>query len=144
MEIVSTAFENGNSMPVKYAKKGDNIPPPLKFENVPENTKSLALIVDDPGGPLITFVHWVVWNIPPNIAEISKGANITYPQGKNSFRKQGYLGPCPPHGKHNYFFKLYALDVMLDLNQGATKKKIVKAMSGHIIAEAQLMGTFQK
>jgi Raf kinase inhibitor-like YbhB/YbcL family protein len=89
MEIVSTAFENGNPLHVKYTKKGDNIPPPLKFKKVPENTKSLALIVDDPGGPLITFVHWIVWNIPPNITEISKGAKLPILKVKTVLKNRG-------------------------------------------------------
>ena len=144
MKISSPAFENGMPMPIEYTGTGDNILPPLAFSDVPENAKSLAIILDDPGGPLITFVHWTVWNIPSDTMGISKGENITYPQGRNSLRKQGYLGPCPPFGKHQYFFKLYALDTLLDLDPGVPKKKLEKAMSGHILTEAQLTCTFHK
>lgn len=144
MEITSQAFEDGGTIPIKYSKKGKNIPPPLKFNDVPEETKSLVLIVDDPGSPLIKFVHWIVWNIPPTIREFPEGKEIIYPQGKNSFKKKGYLGPCPPYGKHKYFFKLYALDTILDLDQKTTRKKTLRAMAGHIIDEAHLIGTFRK
>ena len=100
--------------------------------------------MDDPGGPLITFVHWLVWNIPPNTTKILEGKKIIYPQGKNTLRKCGYVGPCPPFGIHRYFFKLYALDKTVDLEPGANKKKLEKAISKHIIAEAQLIGNLKK
>ena len=144
MELSSPSFENGGSIPTKYTKKGENISPPLIFSNVPENAKSLALIVDDPGGPLITFVHWLVWNIPSNTTKIMEGEKIIYPQGKNTLGKHGYIGPCPPFGKHQYFFKLYALDKTIDLEVGANKKKLEKAISKHIITEAHLTGTSKK
>jgi len=144
MELFSPAFGDGEPIPFEYSRAGNNIPPPLTFKNVPENAKSLALIMDDPGGPLIRFIHWNVWNIPPNITDISRGEDIIYPQGKNSLRKQGYIGPFPPFGEHNYFFTLYALDTLLDLKSGATKKELEKVMSGHIIAKAQLRGTFKR
>ena len=127
MELSSSSFENGGSIPVKYARKGENISPPLIFSNVPKNAKSLALIVDDPGGPLITFVHWLIWNIPPNTTEITEGEKIIYPQGKNTLRKHGYVGPSPPFGIHRYFFKLYALDKTVDLEPGTNKKKLEKS-----------------
>lgn len=144
MELSSPSFENGGSIPTKYTKEGENISPPLIFSNVPENAKSLVLIMDDPGGPLITFVHWLVWNIPPNTTKILEGEKIIYPQGKNTLRKQGYVGPCPPFGLHRYFFKLYALDKTIDLEPGANKKRLERAISKHIIAEAQTTGTVKK
>lgn len=144
MNISSPAFKNRESIPDKYSRNGKNISPPLFFNNVPEDAKSLVLIMDDPGGPLIRFVHWTIWNIPSNVTEISEGEKVIYPQGKNTLRKCGYLGPCPPFGIHRYFFKLYALDMILNLKPGATKKKLEKAMFGHIMAEAQLIGTFKK
>ena len=144
MELVSSAFENGCRIPDIYSKKGKNIPPPLSFKDIPKNTKSLALIVEDPNGPLIKFVHWTVWNIPTDTKGILEGEKITFPQGKNSFQKTGYIGPCPPYGKHKYFFKLYALDTMLDVKPKSSKKKVEKAMSGHILQEAQLIGMFEK
>ncbi len=144
MELSSPSFEKGGSIPTKYTKKGENISPPLIFSKIPENAKSLALIMDDPGGPLITFVHWLVWNIPPNTTKIMEGEKIIYPQGKNTLGKHGYVGPCPPFGMHHYFFKLYALDKTIDLEVGSNKKKLEKAISKHIIAEAQLTGTSKK
>ena len=142
MKLSSPAFENGEAIPVEYTCDGKNISPPLIISGVPENTKSLALIMEDPDAPLITFVHWLVWNIPPDTKEISKGENISYPQGKNGFGKQRYGGPCPPFGTHRYFFKLYALDTVLDLKEGAKKKDLLKAMSGHIIEETELIGVY--
>jgi Raf kinase inhibitor-like YbhB/YbcL family protein len=144
MELSSPSFENGETIPIKYTKKGENISPPLIFSNVPENAKSLVLIMDDPGGPLITFVHWLVWNIPPNTTKIMEREKIIYPQGKNTLRKHGYVGPCPPFGTHRYFFKLYALDKTIDLEPGANKKKLERAISKHIIAEAKLIGNSKK
>jgi len=144
MEVSSPSFENGGTIPTKYIKNGENISPPLIFSNVPENAKSLVLIMDDPGGPLITFVHWLVWNIPSNTAKILEGENIIYPQGKNTLRKHGYVGPCPPFGIHRYFFRLYALDTTIDLEPGANKKRLEKEISKHIIAEAQMIGTVKK
>ena len=144
MELSSPSFENGGSIPTKYTKNGENISPPLIFSNVPENAKSLVLIMDDPGGPLITFVHWLVWNIPPNTAKILEGETIIYSQGKNTLRKHGYVGPWPPFGIHRYFFKLYALDKIIDLEPGANKKRLERAISKHIIVEAQMIGTVKK
>ncbi|MFW6120451.1 MAG: YbhB/YbcL family Raf kinase inhibitor-like protein, partial [Petrotogales bacterium] len=134
MKLSSPAFENEESIPNEYTCEGADVSPPLMFSEIPEDTKSLALIVDDPDAPMGTWVHWVIWNIPPDTISFSKGENITFPQGKNDFGKQKYGGPCPPSGTHRYFFKLYALDTMFDLEAGATKKQLEKAMSGHIIA----------
>lgn len=144
MKVFSPAFENGKQIPIKYTKRGENIPPPLLFEEIPENTKSLAIIVEDPNGPLIKFVHWVIWNIPPTTTEIPEGKEITYPQGKNSFLKKGYLGPCPPSGEHKYFFNVYALDVMLKIKPNSSRKKVEKAMSNHIIEKATLTGIYKR
>ncbi len=144
MKLFSPVFKDGEPIPFEYSRAGKNIPPPLTFKNVPKNAKSLALIIEDPDGPLIKFTHWTIWNIPPNITDIQKKENTIYTQGKNSLRKQGYIGPFPPFGKHNYFFTLYALDTLLDLQSGAPKKKLEKLMSGHIIAKAQLRGTFKR
>ena len=121
------------------------IKPPLQFEGIPENAKSLALIVDDPDGPAGIWVHWVVWNIDPKTAEIKensvpKGAM----QGMNDFRKHDYGGPCPPYGTHRYFFKLYALDTTLTISASATKATLESAMKGHIIAEALLIGLYAR
>ena len=144
MKLSSQAFENGGSIPREYTCDDIDVSPPLTFSEVPENAKSLALIMDDPDAPMGTWVHWLVWNIPQNNTGLSKGENITFPQGKNDFGKLYYGGPCPPSGTHRYYFKLYALDTMLDLAVGATKKQLEDAMKGHIVEEAQLMGTYSR
>jgi Raf kinase inhibitor-like YbhB/YbcL family protein len=144
MILSSSAFEDNGAIPSEYTCDGVDVSPPLSFSNIPENTKSLALIMDDPDAPMGTWVHWLVWNIPANKTGFSKGENITYPQGKNDFGNFNYGGPCPPSGTHRYFFKLYALETTLQLNKGSTKKQLESAMSGHIIEEAQLIGTYER
>ena len=150
MTISSPAFKDKEPIPEKYTCDGDDISPPLVFNNVPVETKSLALIMDDPDAPMGTFVHWVVYDIKPDIREIPEdqphsstildGAK----QGKNDFLKIGYGGPCPPNGKHRYFFKLYALDTMLDLDPGLTKEELLKYIQRHIIAQSILVGTYER
>lgn len=144
MKLSSSVFENEGAIPSEYTCDGADVSPSLTFSGIPENTKSLALIMDDPDAPMGTWVHWLIWNIPPNITGFSKGENITYPQGKNDFGKLDYGGPCPPSGTHRYFFKLYALDTMLELKEGANKKLLESAMSGHIIEETMLIGTYKR
>ena len=150
MKLTSPAFTEGGMIPAQYTCNGADISPPLAWEEVPEVAKSLALIVDDPDAPVGTWVHWVLYNLPASTRELKE--NITKTkilpdgamQGTNDFRKIGYNGPCPPGGTHRYFFKLYALDEMVDLNPGARKKDLVDAMKGHILAECQLMGKFSR
>jgi Raf kinase inhibitor-like YbhB/YbcL family protein len=144
MKLSSSAFDDNGSIPSEYTCDGGDISPPLFFSNAPENTISLALIVDDPDAPMGTWVHWLVWNIPANKTGFSQGENITYPQGKNDFGNFDYGGPCPPSGTHRYFFKLYALDTTLKLNKGSTKNQLESAMSGHILEEAQLIGIYAR
>ena len=144
MKIESPNFNEGESIPEDFTCDSEDVSPELVFKDVPEGTKSLALIMDDPDAPGGTFVHWAVWNIPPDTKGISKGEKVSYPQGKNDFGKTEYGGPCPPSGVHRYFFKLYALDTMLNLKKEATKADLEKAMEGHIVAEARLMGTYQR
>jgi len=145
LKISSTAFENNGNIPEKYSCDGMDLNPPLRFENVPPGTKSLALIVDDPDAPMGTWVHWVVWNIDPKTGEIREN---TVPkgalQGINDFRKHDYGGPCPPSGTHRYFFKLYALDAFLNLDTNARKADLEKAMNGRIVAQAQLVGLYKR
>ena len=145
MKISSTAFAHNGQIPKKYTCDGSDINPPLKFEEVPANARSLALIVDDPDAPMGTWVHWVVWNIAPKTAEIKENSvpkgSI---QGVNDFRKHAYGGPCPPSGTHRYFFKLYALDMPLNMSASAGKTALESSMKGHILAEAQLLGLYER
>lgn len=144
MKLTSPAFENNNEIPLEYTCDGPNIAPELNIEDVPENTKSLALIMDDPDAPAGTWVHWVVWNIPSDARTIAKGTEPQGTQGTTSFGKQGYGGPCPPSGTHRYFFKLYALDTTLELKDGSTKEQLEQAMDGHIIEKVDLIGTYKR
>jgi len=143
MRIKSFEFENNGFIPRQFSCDGENVPPVLVFENIPSNAKSLALIVDDPDAPGGTFTHWLVWNIPPTVYELSKN-NVNFPQGVTDFGKIGYGGPCPPSGTHRYFFKLFALDTVLNLEQGASRKQLEQAMQGHIIEKAELIGKYNR
>ena len=146
--LASTAFKEGEIIPKKYTCDGPDVSPPLEWYAVPPEAKSLALIVEDPDAPMGTWVHWVIFNIPPRTSGLPEhvSAEKTLPdgvvQGRNDFRKIGYGGPCPPGGTHRYFFLLYALDTMLKLPAGSTKVDLVRAMEGHIIGKAQLMGKY--
>jgi Raf kinase inhibitor-like YbhB/YbcL family protein len=149
--LTSSAFTDGASIPPKYTCDGDDISPPLKWSGVPAGTRSLALICDDPDAPGGMWVHWVIYDIPAAVAQLAEGipaAEVTSAgarQGINDFKRVGYGGPCPPRGNaHRYFFKLYALDTELSLKPRATKKDLVGAMKGHILAEGQLMGTYKR
>lgn len=149
IQLNSTAFKDGETIPVIYTCDGKNISPPLSWTEPPQGFKSIALIVDDPDAPAGTWVHWVVFNLSPSMSSLSEGASSLGSQepfgmaGMNSFQKSGYGGPCPPKGKpHRYFFKLYALDIMLGLKSGVSKADVEKAMQGHILAQGQLMGTY--
>ncbi|RMD91107.1 MAG: YbhB/YbcL family Raf kinase inhibitor-like protein [Calditrichaeota bacterium] len=150
IKITSPAFSEGGMIPSKYTCDGQDISPPLNWEKSPAGVKSFALICDDPDAPMGTWVHWVIFNIPadttslpenvPTIKVLKNGAK----QGRNDFRKIGYGGPCPPGGTHRYFFKLYALDTMLDLKSGISKDELLKAMEGHIVARGELMGKYRR
>jgi Raf kinase inhibitor-like YbhB/YbcL family protein len=145
MKIESPAFENNQSILSKYTCDGENISPPLKINDVPEGTKSLVLIVDDPDAPVGTWVHWTVWNINPQTKEIPEGVEPEGAvEGLTDFGSPGYGGPCPPSGKHRYFFKLYALDILLSLDSSAETKDIEEAMEGHILDKAELIGLYSR
>lgn len=150
MEIKSTAFENGGMIALKYTCDGKDVSPPVEWHGVPPGTESLVLVCDDPDAPAGTWVHWVYYDMEPSIPGLPEGvAPVDKPssggtQGLNDFRKTGYGGPCPPSGTHRYFFKLYALDKKLGLPPGATKQKLLKAMTGHILGEANVMGTYRR
>jgi len=145
MKISSAAFENNSFIPSKYTCEGQEINPPLEFRDVPEDTKSLLLIVDDPDAPMKTWVHWTIWNIDAKTTQVlqnscPKGAV----EGITSFGRTGYGGPCPPSGTHRYFFKLFALDKMLDLSPNSYARDIESTIEGHIIRKAELIGLYKK
>ena len=151
IEVTSTAFQQGTTIPKQYTGDGADQSPPLRWSEPPSGTKSIALICDDPDAPRGTWVHWVLFNLPTQTRELEEGVptTATLPsgakQGKNDFGNIGYGGPAPPKGKaHRYFFKLYALGVDVDLAPGATKAQLEDAMKGHILAEGQLMGTYKR
>ena len=150
IEVTSTAFKEGGVIPEKYTCKGADVSPPLAWTHIPTGAKTLALIADDPDAPARTWVHWVLFNLPAQVNELPEGvpnerhlANGAF-QGINSSGAIGYQGPCPPSGTHRYYFKLYALDVKLDLHDGVTKPQLLDAMRGHIVAEGELMGKFSR
>ena len=143
--ISSAAFKHNGLIPSKYTCDGPNVNPPLAFEGVPANAQSLALIMDDPDAPGGTWVHWVVWNIQPDTKAIREdGVPPEASQGMNDFRNAGYGGPCPPSGRHRYFFKLYALNTFLDLGPDAIKAGIEDAMEGHILDKAEIIGLYKR
>jgi Raf kinase inhibitor-like YbhB/YbcL family protein len=145
LTISSPAFKHNEHIPSKYTCDGADVNPQLLIGNVPAGTKSLALIVDDPDAPRGTWVHWVVWNISPDTKEFREGAVPTGAHlGMNDFRKLDYGGPCPPSGTHRYFFKLYALDTVLSLGAKASKANLERTMQGHILAQAELIGLYQR
>jgi len=145
MKITSPAFKNNGPIPLKYTCDGENINPALEINDVPQNAESLALIMEDPDATIGTWVHWTIFNILPEIvliAENSVPEKAT--QGLTGFGKPGYGGPCPPTGTHRYFFKLYALDSVLNLGLSAKKEDIEKAMKNHILQTAELIGLYKR
>jgi Raf kinase inhibitor-like YbhB/YbcL family protein len=143
IRISSTAFMEGGKIPKIYTCDDQNVSPPLAWTGVPTKTVSLALIMDDPDAPSGTWVHWVSFNIPPNLTSLGQGKRGIGTDGKNDFGKLGYGGPCPPRGStHRYFIKIYALDQTPDLKVGATKAQVENAMKGHILAQGELMGRY--
>ena len=143
MKIGSPDFAHEGDIPVEFTCDGNDVSPTMVIQDIPEGTKSLALISDDPDAPGGTWVHWVAWNIPSNTTTIGKGEKIGV-EGTSSFGKTGYGGPCPPSGTHRYFFKLYALDTDLNLPASTTKADLEAAMEGHILDNAELMGTYSR
>lgn len=149
LQLKSTAFQDGQVIPRQYTGDGENWSPPLEWTAPPTGTQSLALICEDPDAPRGIWVHWVLFNLPPDARKVNEGAasdgNLPKGavQGTNDFRQIGYGGPAPPPGKpHRYFFRLYALDAKLDLPTGTNRSQLLHAMRGHILAEAQLMGRY--
>ncbi len=151
IQLTSAAFGYGDKIPVRFTCEGDDVSPPLQWSGSPVETRSFALIVDDPDAPRGTWVHWVLYNLPaaavelaqavPTLPEMPSGAR----QGRNTAGEMAYAGPCPPPGKpHRYFFRLYALDIMLSLQPGVTREELEHAMEQHIVAQGTLMGTYQR
>lgn len=150
INLKSPAFAEAGMIPQKFTCDGEDISPALSWSGIPGETKSLALICDDPDAPMGTWVHWVIYNIPPDTTGLPEGVpakeNLDFGaiQGRNDFRRIGYGGPCPPGGTHRYYFKIYALDGDLNLRAGLTKAELLKAMEGHILAQGQLMGKYRR
>lgn len=149
MKIISPAFKHGARIPALYTCQGEDINPALEISDIPQEAKSLALIMDDPDVPESVrkdrmWVHWVVYNIDPRTQKIAENTPPFATYGKNTAHQVAYMGPCPPDREHRYFFKLYALDTKLALKEGATKEELLKAMEGHILAETELMGRYVK
>jgi len=149
VKLNSLAFNEGGTIPKTYTGDEADTSPPIEWSDPPEKTKSLALICDDPDAPRGTWVHWVIFNLPPFVRKLEEAVPVKEhlpngaKQGKNDFGNIGYGGPAPPPGKpHRYFFKLYALDNVLEVPAGATKAEVVAAMQGHVLAEGQLMGKY--
>ena len=150
IKITSGAFNEGEFIPKKYTCDGVNISPPLDWSGIPDNTKSIALICDDPDAPMGTWVHWVIFNIPPSINKLKENIPAVKVledgtiQGINDFRKTGYGGPCPPGGTHRYYFKIYALDKKLSITSSTTKKDLEQSMREHIVAEGKIVGKYSR
>lgn len=145
MKIQSPAFGPLETIPVLYTCDGEDISPPLSFSEIPAEAKSLALVMDDPDAPTGTWVHWTLWDISPSIQGINEaGVPGGATEGKTSTGRAGYGGPCPPAGTHRYFFKLYALDAVLNLPASSGKEALEKAMEGHILSQAELVGLYNR
>ena len=154
MVLTSSAFTEGDLIPARHARRGENLSPPLAWSGAPDGTLSFALIVDDPdapdpAAPKMTWVHWVLYDLPPEARSLPEGVAPSHlpagtREGRNDWKRTGYGGPCPPIGRHRYFHKLYALDVVLGDLGTPTKAEVEKAMKTHVLASAELMGTYQK
>jgi Raf kinase inhibitor-like YbhB/YbcL family protein len=150
LEVKSSEFSQGGAIPGKHTCDGEDVSPPLRWSQGPRETKSYALICDDPDAPVGTWVHWVVYNIPVRVTSLDEDIPKTKSlrngalQGVNDFKRYGYDGPCPPGGTHRYFFKLYALDTVIDAKPGLNKKKLLQEMEGHILAQGALMGKYSR
>jgi Raf kinase inhibitor-like YbhB/YbcL family protein len=145
LALESSAFEHAQPIPSRYACDGDDVSPPLRWANVPEEARSLALLVDDPDAPRGVFTHWVAWGLDPGRGGLGEG-EAAPGEGRNDFGTVGYRGPCPPpgHGPHRYFFRLYALDRDLELDPGAGKPELEQIIEGHVLAAAELVGTYER
>lgn len=143
--LTSQAFEHGGQIPTQHTCEGADLSPALVWSGIPDGTRSLALIVDDPDAPTGTFTHWLAWGIDPGAAMLGEGEAAPV-EGENGFGSAGYRGPCPPpgHGRHRYFFRLHALDLELDLGAGASKDELERAIDGHVLGTAELIGGYER
>ncbi len=150
LDVRSSAFTEGAAIPSRYTCDGENISPDLEWSEVPKGTQSIALIADDPDAPRKTWVHWVLFNLPPSLKKLEENvAKTPFPacggtQGVNDSNEVGYDGPAPPSGVHRYFFRVYALDIMLPLKAGCTKEQLQRAMEGRMLADGVLMGRYSR
>lgn len=150
MKLESEAFAHGESIPPQYTCDGGDTSPPLAWDDVPAGTEALALVMDDPDAPGDTWVHWLLFNVSGTVTQLAEGASGTgslpsgSAEGTNSWGRRGYGGPCPPSGVHRYYFRAYALDRVLDLEPDATAVGLREAMTGHVLAEATLMGQYER
>lgn len=144
MKLTSPAFTEGATIPKKYTCDGGDVIPPLVFSDVPHDAKTLALVVDDPDAPVGVWDHWVMWNIPAATPGVVEGQTPVGAVGRNSWKKNSWGGPCPPDREHRYFFKLYALDTVLELGREATKADLERAMEGHVLAADELMARYDR
>ncbi len=143
IQLSSTSFTQNGVIPKQYTCDGADTSPQLSWRELPDNTKSLVLFMEDPDAPMGTFIHWVLFNIPASINELIEGAKGVGVEGMNDFRRMGYGGPCPPRGSnHRYYFKLFALDTLLSLKGGVKKTDVEKAMQGHILGQGEIMGRY--
>jgi Raf kinase inhibitor-like YbhB/YbcL family protein len=142
LTVTSPAFENSKNIPSKYTCDGNDVNPPLNIEGIPKEAKSMVLIVEDPDAPMGLWIHWVVWNIPPTSTIKENSAPGT--QGLNTSRSHSYGGPCPPSGTHRYFFKVYALDTILDLRSNSEKENVEEAIQGHALAKGEIIGLYRR
>ena len=143
MRISSPAFEAEGRIPAEYTCEGDDINPEIRIEEVPEDTESLVMILDDPDAPSKTWLHWLVYDIPPGKSVIAEDS-VPGTEGTNDFDRRSYGGPCPPSGEHRYYFRVYALDARLDLGEGSFRSEVEKAMKGHVLDSGELMGKYSK
>jgi Raf kinase inhibitor-like YbhB/YbcL family protein len=143
--LESGAFGHAQAIPSRYSCEGEDVSPPLRWSNVPEGTRSLAMIVDDPDAPGGVFTHWLAWGLDPAAEGLGEGESAPR-EGRNDFGTSGYRGPCPPpgHGRHRYVFRLYALDMQLELPAGAAKAELEQAIEGHVLTTAELVGTYER
>ena len=145
LDVSSNAFSEGQSIPEKYTCDGQDVSPPIKWSGAPTNTKTIAIICEDPDAPSGTFTHWVLYDVPGTRKELAEGSSDDGKEGVNGFGKNGYGGPCPPPGRpHRYFFHVYALDTTSLGDAGRSKEEVTAAMQGHILAQGQLMGTYKR